>query len=123
MAGLTDAKIAKLKPTESPYKRAIGKGLSILVTPAGGKLWRFRWRANGVERMQSLGSFPEITVDEACKRRDAAREAVAHDVDPAAVRRAEKLATANTFEAVATGYRETPSEPLRGHDRARRMDA
>lgn len=101
MAGLTDAKIAKLKPTQEPYKRAVGKGLSILVTPAGGKLWRFRWRANGVERMLSLGSFPEISLDEACKRRDAARESVAHDVDPAAVRRAEKLATANTFEAVA----------------------
>jgi integrase len=101
MAGLTDAKIAKLKPTERPYKRAVGKGLSILINPTGGKLWRFRWRANGVERMLSLGSFPEISIDEACKRRDAARVDVAHDVDPAAVRRAEKLATANTFEAVA----------------------
>ena len=59
MAGLTDAKIAKLKPTESPYKRAIGKGLSILVTPAGGKLWRFRWRANGVERMRSWARSPK----------------------------------------------------------------
>ena len=45
MAGLTDSKIERLKPTEKPYKRAVGKGLSILIQPTGGKLWRFRHSA------------------------------------------------------------------------------
>ena len=102
MAALTDSKIAKLKPTEKPYKRAIGRGLSILVTPAGGKLWRFRWRdESGSERMISLGSHPDVTLEEAEAKRDAVRRDVAQDVDPVSKRRAEKLATENTFEAVA----------------------
>lgn len=102
MATLTDAKITKLKPTEKPYKRAIGKGLSILVTPSGGKLWRFRWRdIAGNERMLSLGSFPEISLEQAEAKRDATRKDVAAEVDPVSKRRAEKLANAKTFEAVA----------------------
>ncbi|MDP9084610.1 MAG: integrase arm-type DNA-binding domain-containing protein, partial [Pseudomonadota bacterium] len=102
MAGLTDAKIAKLKPTEEPYKRAIGKGLSILVTPAGGKLWRFRWRGdNGKERMLSLGVFPDTSLEDAEGKRDKARKLIEAGGDPAAERRAGKLADANTFEAVA----------------------
>jgi integrase len=102
MATLTDAKITKLKPTEKPYKRAIGRGLSILVTPSGGKLWRFRWRdTSGSERMLSLGTFPDVSLDEACSLRDTARKDITQDVDPVSKRRAEKLATANTFEAVA----------------------
>jgi integrase len=102
MAGLTDSKIERLKPTQKPYKRAVGRGLSILVTPAGGKLWRFRWRdASGLERMLSLGAFPDVSLEKAEALRDAARKDVAAEVDPVAKRRAEKLATANTFEAVA----------------------
>lgn len=101
MAGLTDSKIERLKPTEKPYKRAVGKGLSILVTPTGGKLWRFRWRANGAERMLSLGTWPETSLEEAEAKRDKARKDIAHDVDPVAKRRAERLADTNTFEAVA----------------------
>lgn len=125
MAGLTHSKIEKLKPRQpspmrrkdgtpilnkdgSPrlndgsYKRAVGKGLSILVTPAGGKLWRFRWRdATGAERMLSFDSFPDTTLEEAEAKRDEARRIIKAGGDPVAKRRAEKVATANTFEAVA----------------------
>ncbi len=41
---LTAAKIRTVKTTEKPQKLFDGGGLFLLVTPSGGKLWRFKYR-------------------------------------------------------------------------------
>ena len=40
---LTDAAIRAAKPRERDYKLADSGGLYLLVTPAGGKLWRLKY--------------------------------------------------------------------------------
>ncbi|MFT3968494.1 MAG: Arm DNA-binding domain-containing protein, partial [Sphingobium sp.] len=79
---LTDTAIRNAKPKEKPYKVTDAQGLYLLVNPRGSKLWRVKYRINGVERKLALGSYPEITLAEARSARDAARRQVAHAVDP-----------------------------------------
>ena len=101
---LTDAKILKTKPEQKQKALFDGGGLFMLVTPTGGKLWRFKYRFDGKEKLLSLGSYPEISLKEARKRRDENREQLAHKIDPGAVRKAQKQAKAeetDTFEVIA----------------------
>lgn len=101
MPTLTEAHIRAAKPTEKPYKLFDERGLYMLVTPAGGQLWRFRYRRAGSEKLLALGAYPDVSLKRARERRDDARRLVADGVDPSAKRRAEKDAAGNTFEAVA----------------------
>ena len=48
---LTDAQVRKAKAAERPYKMADGGGLHVFVSPAGGKLWRFRYEFGGKEKL------------------------------------------------------------------------
>lgn len=47
---LTDTAIHNVKPKEKLYKVADAQGLHLLVNPKGSKLWRVKYRINGVER-------------------------------------------------------------------------
>lgn len=59
---LTDTAIRNAKPAERDYKLADSGGLFVLVTPAGGKLWRLKFRIDGKERKLSLGRYPDISL-------------------------------------------------------------
>ena len=60
---------------------------------------------HGVERKLALGRYPEVSLSEARKGRDAAREAASGGEDPSALKRrqriAAKIAVGTTFGAVA----------------------
>lgn len=106
---LTDSAIRALKPRERAYKVSDEKGLYLQVTPAGGRLWRLKFRASGgVEKKLSFGSYPEIGLKEARQLRDRARSLVANGIDPADKKRrdkrAAKVSADNTFSAVAKEY-------------------
>ena len=60
---LTDTAIRNAKPRERDYKLADGGGLYLLVTPAGGRLWRLKYRADGVERKLSIGKYPAVSLE------------------------------------------------------------
>ena len=62
---LTDTAIRKIKPETKPIKLADGQCLHLLITPSGGKLWRFRYRHAGTENMLALGAYPHVTLAEA----------------------------------------------------------
>ncbi len=98
---LTDTTIKNAKAPERPYKLADGRGLSLLVKPSGARLWRFRYRHGGVEKMLSFGAYPDVTLARARAKREDARRLVADGVDPSEVRRAARGAVANTLEALA----------------------
>src|SRR3546814_12997804 len=49
---LTDTAVRNAKPKSKPYKITDGQGLYLLVNPGGSKLWRVKYRLNGVERKQ-----------------------------------------------------------------------
>jgi integrase len=102
---LTDTAIRNAKPKEKPYKVTDAQGLYLLVNPRGSKLWRVKYRMDGVERKLALGSYPEITLAEARAARDAARRQLAHAVDPNVAKRQARIEASirasNSFATVA----------------------
>lgn len=102
---LTDTAIRKAKPKDKPYKVSDSQGLYLLVNPRGSKLWRVKYRINGVERKLAIGSYPEITLVEARSARDAARRQLAHSIDPNFVKRQARIEAgiraSNSFSNVA----------------------
>jgi integrase len=60
-----------------------------------------RYFVNGVEKMLSVGVYPEVPLKEARQRREDIRRKVATKVDPSEGRKAEKRARADTFESIA----------------------
>jgi integrase len=102
---LTDTAVRKTKPSTKPIKLFDERGLFLLVAPAGGKWWRFRYRFDGKEKLLSLGTYPDVGLKAARDRRDVARKLVADGIDPGENRKAVKAAkageAANSFEVVA----------------------
>jgi integrase len=80
---LTERAIKALKPARTPYKTADGGGLHLYVTPAGGKLWRLKYRYGGKEKLLSLGPWPDISLDAARAKATEARAALRDGTDPA----------------------------------------
>lgn len=101
MPTLTETRIRAAKPAEKPYKVFDERGLFMLVTPSGGRLWRLRYRHGGVEKLLAIGAYPDVSLKRAREKRDDARKLLADGIDPSAKRRAEKEQQVNTFEAVA----------------------
>jgi hypothetical protein len=56
--GLTTKEIENAKPGRKPYKLADAGGLCLLISPTGAKLWRWRYRFDGKEKMMALGEYP-----------------------------------------------------------------
>jgi integrase len=101
---LTDVKIAKAKPQKKPQTMFDGGGLYLLITPTGGKLWRFKYRLEGKGQLLALGAYPEISLADARERRASVRKQIANGIDPASVKKAQKNADTEeteTFEVVA----------------------
>ena len=102
---LTDTKIRTARPREKPFKLFDDRGLFLLVTPTGGKWWRFKFRFGDKEKLLSLGTYPDVSLKVARERRDDARRLLAAGGDPSERRKAEKCAQANrdhnSFEVVA----------------------
>ena len=75
---LSDTAIKNAKPKAKPYKKADEKGLYLLVTPTenkgGGKWWRLKYRFGGKEKLLSLGTYPEVSLQDARQKRDDARK-------------------------------------------------
>jgi integrase len=109
---LSDVAIRKAKPgvhpqhgeTGKPYKLADGGGLYLEVVPAGGKLWRWKYRIGGKEKRLALGAYPDVGLADAREKHAAARKLLAAGIDPGEQRKAERVAkgehTGNTFSAV-----------------------
>jgi hypothetical protein len=105
---LSDTALRNAKPLSTNYKLYDECGLLVVVTPAGGKLWRFKYRIGGNEKQLSLGAYPEVTLKAARLRRDEARCLLAEGVDPGAEKKrklaAAAIEAANTFKAIADEF-------------------
>ncbi len=109
---LMETRIRAAKPAGKPYKLFDERSLFMLVTTAGGGLWRFRYRLGGVEKLLTLGAYPDVSLKRAREKRDDARRSVADGIDPGAKRRAEHDAEINTFVAVADEWLLTKKSAL-----------
>ena len=61
MAPLTDFFIKQVKPEAKPKKYSDGGGLVLMVSPAGGKLWRLVYRFDGKQKQLAIGVYPAGT--------------------------------------------------------------
>ncbi|MBS0416940.1 MAG: tyrosine-type recombinase/integrase [Proteobacteria bacterium] len=104
MPCLSAVRVRDAKPREKPYKLFDERGLFLLVVPSAdqyrGRLWRFRYRVNGVEKLLALGSYPDVSLKRAREKRDEARRLLADGVDPNVQRKTERAASTETFEAI-----------------------
>jgi len=105
---LSDVEIRGAKPGAKPAKLFDGKGLHLVVTPAGGKLWRLKYRVSGKEKLLSLGAYPAMSLAAARKAADKARDDLANGSDPALEKRRSKARAkgdvGNTFAAIAAEF-------------------
>ena len=102
---ISDMTIKNAKPKEKPYKLFDAEGLFAIVTPAGGKWWRLKYRFGGKEKLLSLGVYPDVGLKEVRRRRDEARELIAQGIDPSENRKAVKTAvraeSEQSYEVIA----------------------
>lgn len=101
---LTDTAIRNAKPGAKPAKLFDERGLFMIVTPTGGKWWRFRYKFDNKEKLLSLGVYPDVGLKDARQRRDDARKLLADGIDPGENRKAMKAVkqdrAANSFEVI-----------------------
>lgn len=102
---LTDTAIKRAKGAEEPYRIKDAGGLYLWVTPSGGKLWRWKYRFEGKEKLMTFGRYPDVSLPRARERQAEQRSILAEGTDPMAQKKAAKiavrLATENSFASVA----------------------
>ena len=94
---LSNTKIKQAKSRTKQYKLYDARGLFIIVTPKGGRWWRFKYLFGGKQKTISLGVYPAVSLSQARARRDEARQKLATGIDPSATRKSKK---SDIFEAV-----------------------
>ncbi|AMK16570.1 symbiosis island integrase [Sphingobium sp. MI1205] len=96
------------KAWKKPYKLGDSGGLFLLVQPTGGKLWRLKYRIDGKEKKLGLGTYPDVSLADARKRRDAAKTELSAGKDPGVekVRRKapRQISAGNAFATVTAGF-------------------
>jgi integrase len=111
---LTDFQIRSFKPKAKVYRRSDGAGLMLEITPAGSRLWRYRYRHLGSEKVLSLGAYPIVSLAEARRKRDDARRLVDDGISPADERKQAKrmahISANQTFGRIAEEFVELKFE-------------
>ncbi|SCC12747.1 Integrase [Gilliamella bombicola] len=81
---LTDTQIKASKPSDKDYSLFDGGGMYLLVKSNGSKIWRFKYTRPYTKKgaLISFGSYPEVSLQQARKQRDEARELIKQGIDP-----------------------------------------
>jgi integrase len=107
---LTDAKVRTAKPRAKSYKLTDSNRLFLLVTPSGGKLWRWNYNFDGKQKSMAFGSYPLVSLSDARAKRDEAYAALCEGRDPVIARKLHIEATIEagrqTFERVTRRWHE-----------------
>ncbi len=96
---LTDTAIRGAKPSTKPFKLYDREGLFLLINPSGSKLWRWRYKFDGKEKLMALGEYPLVGLAQARELHLAARKCMVAGTDPMAERKAEGEAKQKEIEA------------------------
>ncbi|OAM36387.1 integrase [Eikenella sp. NML080894] len=102
---LNDRQIKNAKPTGTGKKSKLfdGSGLYLEITPAGGKIFRLKYRIDGKEKTLTIGKYPAVSLSEARQAAENARHLLSGGQDPAAAKQQAKqerqAALLNTFAA------------------------
>jgi integrase len=127
---LTDVKVRNAKPGNRAIRLWDGGGLYLEVSPTGGKLWRFKYRFNGKEKLLALGKWKVVSLAEARVAREEAKKLLAQKIDPSVKRKEDRRLAAhkaaNTFEAAAREWYAKQKNvwvPTHAADVLRRLEA
>jgi hypothetical protein len=105
---LTDIAIRKAKTRDKAYKLYDELGLFLVISPSGSRLWRMKFRHGGSEKKLSFGPYPQVSLRDARKLRDDARDLLVAGKNPALEKQREKLRgdvlAENTFTSIANEY-------------------
>jgi transposase-like protein len=83
---LVRARRARSGGVRYPRKVSFGHSLYLLLMPKGGRYWQYRYRFEGRAKLLSLGCYPDVPMESARARHQAARQLLALGVDPAVQR-------------------------------------
>jgi integrase len=89
---LSDLTVRQAKASGTAYMLGDSDGLSLNVSPHGGKSWHFRYYWAGKQKRISLGTYPAVSLRQARQARDEARNLLSKGVNPKVHRRQQKLA-------------------------------
>jgi len=107
---LTNTEVKQAKPKDKLYKLSDGGGLLLRVKPNGFKTWIFDYYKPHTKARTSIGfgAYPEVSLADARKKRVAARELLAKEIDPKEYKddkhREQLLAASHTLKSVATDW-------------------
>ncbi len=84
MTKLTAVTVEKIKAGDSRIEKpdTMVKGLVLIIQTTGSKSWQLRYRAGGIRRRMSLGSYPTVSLADARKAATEALVAVSSGGDP-----------------------------------------
>jgi len=107
---LTDAKVRAAKPRPKSYKLTDSNRLFLMVTPGGGKLWRWNYYYDGKQKSMAFGAYPLVTLSDARAKRDEAHAVLCEGRDPQVAKKlkieANLEASRQTFDRVAREWHE-----------------
>ena len=66
---LTVVQIKAAKPATKAYKLADANRLFLMVTPSGGKLWRWNYQYDGKNKTMAFGAYPLVSLADAREKR------------------------------------------------------
>lgn len=81
---LTDTKIKGAKSQDKDYTLSDGQGLQLLIKSSGTKLWEYRYISPTIStrRKSSFGSYPNVSLVNARKKRSEYQELISKGIDP-----------------------------------------
>ena len=77
----------------------------LLLRPEGSRYWRLDYRFDGKRKTLALGVYPEVSLAEARKRRQAAKAMLAEGQDPGAMRKGEQGESQTAHRTGSAGLR------------------
>ena len=98
--------VKQAMPKDKRYYLKDEKGLYLEIAPNNGKWWRLRYWIAKKEYRISLGTYPEVSLAEARKKRDELRVDIAKGINPAQKRKEDKAQSRGDyhFENVARDW-------------------
>lgn len=115
---LTATEVKAAKADVKEYNLADGRGLSLRVKKSGSKFWLFNYSRPITNKRANLGlgTYPDVSLAEARKRRETARELLAKGIDPQHHQQQQKAAVKtdaeNTLKSVTDAWFEIKKQKV-----------
>lgn len=92
---LTDAAIRRITLRDKQFKVSDMHGLYLLVSPQGGRYWRWNFSHGGKRQTLALGVYPEVSLKEAREKRMEAKKLLSRGTNPSTHKRLARVLALN----------------------------